>query len=91
MASSVQEVTVALYSRADLVATLPEVGDTLVRTAKAIDEKIKKLISLLNDIRSDEADLLVDICESWTHEEISNSIGNALDELNSKPFVIDVE
>jgi len=91
MSSSPQEVTVALYSRADLIATLPEVGDSLVNIGKSIDLKIKKLVELVNDIRSDEADLLVDVCEHWSNEEISNSIGNALDELNSRPFVVDVE
>ena len=91
MSTTPREVTVALYSRSDLIATLPEVGDRLVNIGKSIDLKIKKLVELVNDIRSVEADLLVDIHEHWTNEEISNSIGNALNELNSRPFVVDVE
>ena len=73
--------TVSLYSRADVVSNLPEVGDTLVRSAKEIDRKIEVLNKLVTEIHMAERDLVSDICENWNYKEINDSLGKRFSEL----------
>lgn len=78
------QLTVATYSRAELISTLPELGDALTREAKQIDDKVKLLIALANEIFTADGELMLEISENWTSKEINDSIGKKFLELHKK-------
>lgn len=83
MVNSNKDLTVSLFSRALLISVLPEVGDTLIRVARDIDRKIEQLVKLADEIREDEHNLMREISENWTHEEINEFLVKKLAEITS--------
>ena len=52
------------------VAKLPEVGDTLLRRTRKLDDQLEFLIKLYNEIVEEKQDLLEEIKELWSESEI---------------------
>lgn len=70
MKRSKTDITVATYSREELIKDFPELGCHLCEEARVIDEKVQKVVKLINEVFELEENFMSHILPHWTPEEI---------------------